>query len=475
MQTASGLDRRLTGLVTVLVFLLAAGILAAGPTGLLKEAEVTAEKLQEIFTAAFLKTDRTPAGDLRVAAGPAKVMIKVSEKKKHLYFFAIYGFKDGVPLEKKLAFANKLNNELTLARFSVTEKGSLWCDYAIAYEEGITAYAIVNAVRKVARVIAAGQARGSAARLLKPAATYSARSSTQKRTPSRGGMTHQPRSTKLKDWKERASVADLRFEKDDYKKAATLYAEFIELYGKDLSKDEKAFLRSATRKCALALVFAGKDQEVAGVYDRLLDMELGSFDRSQVRIEAAYARLRQAERMPKGDAREKRLKEMLADVKTLMLLPDLWNTHAPVIAARVYYLQGKQEPAAKLLKMYLPKLNAMHKRTRELYDADGVSLARRLSPLCGARYLMGLHSLKKAEAALAAGDRATAARLLSGKSGALRQFVNVAVNHNRSEYGREALEKYLYTRDILEKQLNAEVAVPPEADVQLEDLLKKRK
>jgi hypothetical protein len=143
-------------IIGISALLLSTQILAAGPADILKEEAITVQKLEAIFKAAFIKTGKTSFGDLRVAAGPAKVMIKVSEKKKHLYLFAIYKFKDGVALEKKLSFVNKLNNKLTLVKFSVTEKGALWCAYSLPYEGGITPYAIVNTTRTVSKVIASG-------------------------------------------------------------------------------------------------------------------------------------------------------------------------------------------------------------------------------------------------------------------------------------------------------------------------------
>ena len=86
--------------------------------------------------------------------GP-KVVVSIQEKHKLIRYVIVYGMNEFGPLDQKLSFVNRMNDDVIFARFSVPESRPemLMCDYFLPYEEGVTAFQIVTAMRLFARVV----------------------------------------------------------------------------------------------------------------------------------------------------------------------------------------------------------------------------------------------------------------------------------------------------------------------------------
>ena len=55
-------------------------------------------------------------------------------------------------LSEKLALVNRANDEKIIVRFAAPNAETLWCDYQILYEGGITPFNIMNSYRWFTKV-----------------------------------------------------------------------------------------------------------------------------------------------------------------------------------------------------------------------------------------------------------------------------------------------------------------------------------
>ena len=119
------------------------------------EAEVTPENIRNLFKRAFYSASLDADGDVRVETDGPSVYVSVRDNTKLLRYVTVYGVKETAPLELKLAFANKMNDDVILCRFTIPEHdcGALYVDYYLPYGEGIFAFQIVSALRWFARVV----------------------------------------------------------------------------------------------------------------------------------------------------------------------------------------------------------------------------------------------------------------------------------------------------------------------------------
>jgi hypothetical protein len=130
---------------------------------ILNDQEVSLEKVESLFKAAFIRTERDKDGDLVVRDDSGvNTFVKVDTKKKMITFFSLWGLKSRFPEEAKLKFANELNDDLILVRFVISNPTTMWCDYQFLYEGGVTPFHIVNTYRRFLSVCKGAAGRDSA-------------------------------------------------------------------------------------------------------------------------------------------------------------------------------------------------------------------------------------------------------------------------------------------------------------------------
>lgn len=115
---------------------------------IIEEADVTIERLRKVFDAAFLKTEITRSGALKVSDSGDFAYISLLEGMDLIRISVTYGFEDGTRLADKLELANKVNNEVVVTRWSITDKGKLDTDYYLSYENGVLGYQIVRSYKR---------------------------------------------------------------------------------------------------------------------------------------------------------------------------------------------------------------------------------------------------------------------------------------------------------------------------------------
>lgn len=119
------------------------------------ESEVTPEKIRELFSRAFYSTRLDDDGDVVVNAEPISVYVSINKGNRLLVYSAYYKVDETAPLESKLAFVNKMNDDVILCRFSIREdhEDRLVADYFLPFGENISSFQIVSALRLFASVV----------------------------------------------------------------------------------------------------------------------------------------------------------------------------------------------------------------------------------------------------------------------------------------------------------------------------------
>lgn len=119
------------------------------------ESEVTPKNIRELFSRAFYNTDLDDDGDVVVNAEPISVFISINKNNRLLKYSTYYRVDETAPLESKLAFVNKMNDDVVLCRFSIPEdhEDTLVADYFLPFGESISSFQIVSALRLFALVV----------------------------------------------------------------------------------------------------------------------------------------------------------------------------------------------------------------------------------------------------------------------------------------------------------------------------------
>lgn len=123
----------------------------------IEEDAVTNAKLAEVFNAAFYTASLDEDGDLVVRTDEGfKVLITVDEKKTLIVMRAIFGLIEHAPMQGKLELANKLNDKVVFARFSVPREDVLYADYFLPYEQGVPAFLVVRSFKWFSMTVQGG-------------------------------------------------------------------------------------------------------------------------------------------------------------------------------------------------------------------------------------------------------------------------------------------------------------------------------
>jgi len=116
--------------------------------------EISLQQILGVFQNAYLEAEIDGDGDLCVRTeNGIKILISINEANALLHFVAIYGLSEDASEAQKLAFVNRLNDEIILVRFSVANENTLVADYYLPYGQGVSPFHIVTVVRLMNRII----------------------------------------------------------------------------------------------------------------------------------------------------------------------------------------------------------------------------------------------------------------------------------------------------------------------------------
>lgn len=128
-----------------------------GPADLIEKSNLTAERLHEIFRAAYMKPEIDSEDALTIRGRTRiKYVIQIRERQGLIALFCVFGFKGSVEKAEKLEAVNKLNDGKVMARFSVNRRESLFIDYNMLIEEGVTPLQILNCFTRFDNVVISG-------------------------------------------------------------------------------------------------------------------------------------------------------------------------------------------------------------------------------------------------------------------------------------------------------------------------------
>ncbi len=125
---------------------------AADMKAVLPENEMSQQTLKAYFEQAAMTAEIDSDGDLKITEDGFKGFLLVHAERKIVTIFALYGMKASAPEIQKLQLVNRLNDKIILVRFCMPNPTTLWCDYQLSYEGGLTPYYLINTYRMFSRV-----------------------------------------------------------------------------------------------------------------------------------------------------------------------------------------------------------------------------------------------------------------------------------------------------------------------------------
>lgn len=101
--------------------------------------------LKEVFDQAFMEAVLDNEGHLKVVD---RVKTHIRPREDRIYVFAVFGFKPGTPMERRLEFVNRVNQEYIIVRATSNDNNLLLFDHDIPVAGGITKKALVLRVKR---------------------------------------------------------------------------------------------------------------------------------------------------------------------------------------------------------------------------------------------------------------------------------------------------------------------------------------
>ncbi len=108
---------------------------------------VNAEALKQVFEDAYMNVSVDTDGDL-VVQDNYRCYLRPDPDGRLVAIYAIFGANPSATDAGKLAYVNRVNDEVKLIRASVSKNGKFFFDYYLVAEGGITKKAVVLAVRR---------------------------------------------------------------------------------------------------------------------------------------------------------------------------------------------------------------------------------------------------------------------------------------------------------------------------------------
>jgi hypothetical protein len=108
---------------------------------------VSVEALKDLFEQNFMDTSIDSDGDL-IVSDNFRCYLRPDPDGRLILVYAIFGAAEGVKDMDKLAYVNRVNDQIKLIRASVAASGRFSFEYFFPVEGGVTKQAIVFGVRR---------------------------------------------------------------------------------------------------------------------------------------------------------------------------------------------------------------------------------------------------------------------------------------------------------------------------------------
>ncbi|HHH40891.1 MAG TPA: hypothetical protein ENK56_02665 [Chloroflexi bacterium] len=106
--------------------------------------EVTNTRIKTIFDEAFMESDFTEKGEVRVTEGGIKVLLSVDADRKLLRYLMLFGYRGGASPADQLELVNELNKNIIFMRAWSFGNGIAF-DYALPYDGGLPPKQVISA------------------------------------------------------------------------------------------------------------------------------------------------------------------------------------------------------------------------------------------------------------------------------------------------------------------------------------------
>ena len=117
------------------------------PDELVTPETVSKDMLKTLFTDAYMDTSLDDDGDI-VVKDSYRAWVMPAQDGIWIRLYSLFKSNPAATPEDKLAFVNRLNDELVILRAWVTESGGFGFEWYIPVEGGVTKKAIVFAVKR---------------------------------------------------------------------------------------------------------------------------------------------------------------------------------------------------------------------------------------------------------------------------------------------------------------------------------------
>jgi hypothetical protein len=108
---------------------------------------ISADALKKLFEEAYMEVSVDTDGDV-IVKDNYKCYLRPDPDGRLISFYAIFGAADGAADPDKLAYINRVNDQVKLIRASVSANGKFFFDYYFSVEGGVSKRAIVMSVRR---------------------------------------------------------------------------------------------------------------------------------------------------------------------------------------------------------------------------------------------------------------------------------------------------------------------------------------
>lgn len=233
----------------------------------------------------------------------------------------------------------------------------------------------------------------------------------------------------------RLAIANGYFRFGEREKARALYESFFAQYKGAIPGDPdlRRFYMDAAYRLGQMLETAGDLAGAAAAYEKVLAAKPEEVIARRLSAELAAVQVRAAAKLPAGAARDELLrkaKKLCDDIQNGGV--DLWFGQTIVTLAHIELVQGKAEAAIKLLRSY----DDINRQIEDMLKREALPMG--LSPVAGARFLLGEVLLGQAEAKIKAGAKDEGVALLTE---ALREYFGVFARYAESDWAVPAGEK----------------------------------
>jgi hypothetical protein len=117
------------------------------PDELIYPEGISGDALKAIFGEAFMDASLDTDGDL-IVKDNYRCYLRPDSDGRLISVYAIFGANESAAAADKLAYVNRVNDQVKLIRASVSDNGKFFFDYYLSIEGGVSKRSIVLAVRR---------------------------------------------------------------------------------------------------------------------------------------------------------------------------------------------------------------------------------------------------------------------------------------------------------------------------------------